>query len=86
MVVEMQVPHIGILTNGSLWAFVRYNEASKQFIKSETCSLPLTPTSTTSELKTALHRIVARMVQLLRDQVNAVNGMVAERDAKRQVT
>jgi hypothetical protein len=82
----MQVPHIGILTNGSLWAFVRYNEDSKQFIKSDTCSLPLTATSTTSELKTALRRIVGRMVQLLRDQVNDVDAMMTARAAKRQVT
>jgi hypothetical protein len=77
MIVDMQVPHIGFLTNGVLWNFVRYNEVSKQFIKSETCHLPLTPETTTFELKKALHRIVARMVPLLRDHVNAVDAMVA---------
>eukprot|EP00953_Heterococcus_sp_UTEX-ZZ885_P037667 19335-Heterococcus_DN1.PRE.3 len=73
------VPHIGILTSGSLWTFVRYNEDTKQFIRSGLYTLPLTAISTTFELSTALHRIVARMVQLLREHVNDVNAMLAAR-------
>jgi len=85
-VLGLQVPHIGILTNGLLWVFVRYDEANEEFVKSQSYELPLALSSATGALQEALRHIVARLVSLLRDQKDTVDEMVAARSAQKQAT
>ena len=60
---------------------MRYNEETGGFVKSSTYFLPITATSTASELKAALRRIVSRMVMLLQDHIAAVDAMTSAREA-----
>ncbi|KAG5176782.1 hypothetical protein JKP88DRAFT_334521 [Tribonema minus] len=78
----VKVPHVGILTTGSTWIFVRSTAETGEFVKSAEYLLPLTTTCCTRHFKDALLAIVARIVQLLRDQKKAFDDMEAQRAAK----
>jgi hypothetical protein len=81
-----QVPHVGILTNGTLWVFVRYDENTKSLVKSVSYNLPLSQETTTEALQAAALHIVERIVMLLQDQKTAVDEMTSARAAKRPAT
>eukprot|EP00611_Tribonema_gayanum_P019521 TRINITY_DN3397_c0_g1_i1.p1 TRINITY_DN3397_c0_g1~~TRINITY_DN3397_c0_g1_i1.p1 ORF type:complete len:241 (+),score=39.88 TRINITY_DN3397_c0_g1_i1:1157-1879(+) len=74
-----KVPHVGILTNGLHWIFVRYTEATGEFVRLSDYYLPVTSTASVDELRGALLGIVSRIVQILRDQMEAINEMHANR-------
>ncbi|KAG5192682.1 hypothetical protein JKP88DRAFT_292051 [Tribonema minus] len=74
-----KVPHVGILTNGLRWIFVRYTEATGEFARLSDYYLPVTSTASVEELRGALLGIVSRIVQMLRDQMEAINEMHANR-------
>ena len=88
MLFAVQVPHIGILTDGLLWVFVRYNEDTGQFVNSQSFGVMLTASSTPSRLREQLHDVVARLVMLLQEHTASVDAMTSARalNLKKQAT
>ena len=74
----MQVPSLGILTNGRDWKVVKYNHEEGRLFESKKISSHLLQGSKASEAQAVIKPILQHLVAILREQIAAFEAFKAQ--------